>query len=88
METTRQNKISRLLQKELSDIFLAETRKTHGIIISVSVVRVSPDLSTAKAYLSIFPPEKSAEMIENHSVRAFTAGTLPVEKDSRTVVFP
>ena len=65
METTRQNKISRLLQKELSDIFLAETRKTHGIIISVSVVRVSPDLSTAKAYLSIFPPEKSAEMIEN-----------------------
>ena len=58
METTRQNKISRLLQKELSDIFLAETRKTHGIIISVSVVRVSPDLS-------IFPPEKSAEMIEN-----------------------
>ena len=36
METTRQNKISRLLQKELSDIFLAETRKTHGIIISVS----------------------------------------------------
>lgn len=64
METTRQNKISRLLQKELSDIFLAETRKTHGII-TVSVVRVSPDLSTAKAYLSIFPPEKSAEMIEN-----------------------
>ena len=83
METTRQNKISRLLQKELSDIFLAETRKTHGIIISVSVVRVSPDLSTAKAYLSIFPPE-----YENHSVRAFTAGTLPVEKNSRTVVFP
>ena len=65
METTRQNKISRLRQKELSDILLAETRKTHGIIISVSVVRVSPDLSTAKAYLSIFPPEKSAEMIEN-----------------------
>ncbi len=65
METTRQNKISRLLQKELSDIFLAETRKTHGIIISVSVVRVSPDLSVAKAYLSIFPPEKSTEMIEN-----------------------
>lgn len=31
METTRQNKISRLLQKELSDIFLAETRKTHDL---------------------------------------------------------
>lgn len=60
---TKQNKPT--APKELSDIFLAETRKTHGIIISVSVVRVSPDLSTAKAYLSIFPPEKSAEMIEN-----------------------
>ena len=69
METTRQNKISRLLQKELSDIFLAETRKTHGIIISVSVVRVSPDLSTAKAYLSIFPPEKSAEMKTSMPIR-------------------
>ena len=72
METTRQNKISRLLQKELSDIFLAETRKTHGIIVSVSVVRVSPDLSTAKAYLSIFPPEKGAEMIANINANAKT----------------
>lgn len=96
METTRQNKISRLLQKELSDIFLAETRKTHGIIISVSVVRVSPDLSTAKAYLSIFPPEKSAEMIENINANTKTIRyelsqrvTLPVgRKNARTVVFP
>ena len=50
METTRQSKISRLLQKDLSDIFLNETRKTHGVLISVSVVRVSPDLSVAKVY--------------------------------------
>ena len=55
METTRQNKISRLLQKELSEIFRQETSKTHGVLVSVSVVRVSPDLSVAKAYLSIFP---------------------------------
>ncbi len=65
METTRQNKISRLIQKELSDIFLAETRKTHGVLVSVSVVRISPDLSVARAYLSIFPSEKSAEMLAN-----------------------
>ena len=70
METTRQNKIARLIQKELSDIFLGETRKTHGIIISVSVVRVSPDLSTAKAYLSIFPSERAKELLEN--IRANT----------------
>lgn len=65
METTRQNKIARLLQKELSDIFLGETRKTHGILISVSAVRVSPDLSVAKVYLSIFPSEKAQELLSS-----------------------
>ena len=65
METTRQNKISRLLQKELSEIFRQETSKTHGVLVSVSVVRVSPDLSVAKAYLSIFPSEKAADMLES-----------------------
>lgn len=65
METTRQNKIARLLQKELSDIFLGETRKTHGIIISVSAVRISPDLSIAKVYLSIFPSEKAQEILNS-----------------------
>ncbi|HIU55091.1 MAG TPA: 30S ribosome-binding factor RbfA [Candidatus Gallibacteroides avistercoris] len=65
METTRQNKIARLLQKELSDIFLGETRKTHGILISVSAVRISPDLSIAKVYLSIFPSEKAQEILSS-----------------------
>ena len=65
METTRQSKISRLLQKDLSDIFLNETRKTHGVLISVSVVRVSPDLSVAKVYLSIFPSEKAQEILDS-----------------------
>ena len=53
METTRQNKISRLIQKELSEIFLLQTKRMPGILVSVSVVRISPDLSYAKAYLSI-----------------------------------
>ena len=39
METTRQNKIARLLQKELSDIFLLQTKSMPGILISVSAVR-------------------------------------------------
>ncbi|MDE5684184.1 MAG: 30S ribosome-binding factor RbfA [Muribaculaceae bacterium] len=65
MESTRQAKISRLLQKELSEIFRRETAKTHGVIVSVSAVRVSPDLSIAKAYLSIFPSEKAMEVMEN-----------------------
>ena len=36
-----------------------------GVLISVSTVRVSPDLSIAKAYLSIFPSDKSQEILEN-----------------------
>jgi len=65
METTRQNKINRLLQKELSDVFLLQTKAMHGVMVSVSQVRVSPDLSVARAYLSIFPSERGEELIKN-----------------------
>ena len=58
MEGTRLQKIERLLQKELGDIFQKQTQAMHGVLVSVSVVRVSPDLSVAKAYLSIFPSAK------------------------------
>ena len=44
METTRQNKISRLLQKELSEIFLLQTKAMPGTLVSVSAVRISPDI--------------------------------------------
>lgn len=63
METTRQSKINRLLQKELGEIFLVETKKMPGTLVSVSIVRVSPDLSVAKVYLSIFPSNKSKEIL-------------------------
>ncbi|MBD5346411.1 MAG: 30S ribosome-binding factor RbfA [Bacteroides sp.] len=72
METTRQAKIARLLQKELSEIFRAQTAKTHGTLVSVSAVRVSPDLSIARAYLSIFPSGKAPEMIESINKSAKT----------------
>ena len=65
METTRQNKISRLLQKELGDIFQKQTQSTHGVLVSVSAVRISPDLSVARGYLSIFPPERAEEILNN-----------------------
>ena len=65
METTRQNKIARLLQKELSDIFLLQTKSMHGVLVSVSAVRISPDMSVARAYLSIFPSERADEIIKN-----------------------
>ncbi|MBQ4917482.1 MAG: 30S ribosome-binding factor RbfA [Muribaculaceae bacterium] len=65
METTRQQKIARLLQKELSEIFRLETAKIGNVIVSVSAVRVSPDLSIARAYLSIFPSDKAQVLIES-----------------------
>jgi ribosome-binding factor A len=65
METTRQNKIARLIQKELSEIFMLQTKGMHGVLISVSVVRMSPDMSIARAYLSVFPSNKGEEIIKN-----------------------
>lgn len=65
METTRQQKINRLIQKELSDMFLLQTKQMSGVLVSVSAVRVSPDLGLAKAYLSIFPSEKGKELLNN-----------------------
>lgn len=65
METTRQNKISRLLQKELGDIFLLQAKGMNGILVSVSTVRISPDMSVARVYLSIFPSGKSEELVKN-----------------------
>ena len=44
METTRQNKISRLIQKELSEIFLLQTKSMNGVLVSVSAVRIIPEL--------------------------------------------
>ena len=65
MEGKRQAKIARMLQKELGEIFRQQTAKMGNTLVSVSTVRVSPDLSIAKVYLSIFPPEKSKEILEN-----------------------
>ena len=65
MQETRQNRIARLLQKELSLIFQQQTRMMHGVMVSVTKCRVSPDLSICTAYLSIFPSEKADELLEN-----------------------
>ena len=65
MQETRQNKIARLLQKELSQIFQEQTRAMHGVMVSVTRVKISPDLSICTAYLSIFPSERGEELIQN-----------------------
>ena len=65
METTRQNKIARLIQKELSEMFQAQTRAMHGVLVSVSVVRIIPGMSYSRGYLSVFPSERAEEIVKN-----------------------
>ena len=70
METTRQKKVSRLLQKELSSIFQKEISLLLGnVMASVTIVRVSPDLANANVFLSLFPvddPKKALRIIKNN----------------------
>jgi ribosome-binding factor A len=56
MSSLRQEKVARLLQKDLSEIFQLDGR-AMGIaqMISITVVRVAPDLGSARIYLSVFP---------------------------------
>lgn len=64
MESTRQHKIARLIQKDMSDILLRQARALSGTLISVSEVRVSPDLAIAHIYLSVFPNNKVQDTVQ------------------------
>lgn len=66
MESTRQKKVSRLIQKELADIFLRRGNEfAHGKMVSITRVRVSPDLSFAKVYISIFPASGQEDVLKS-----------------------
>ena len=65
MESTRQKKVSRLLQKELSSIFQKEVPALLGnVMASVTIVRISPDLADANIFLSIFPVDNPIEALK------------------------
>jgi ribosome-binding factor A len=76
MDSTRQLKIARQIQKDLGEIFqLRGMAAYQGALITVSEVRISPDLSVAKIFLSVFPSDKAADVIakveqENKTIRA------------------
>jgi ribosome-binding factor A len=65
METNRQKKIGGVIQRDLVDILQGEVRKNNiaNLIISVSKVSVTTDLSIASVYLSIFPQDKAPEIL-------------------------
>jgi ribosome-binding factor A len=65
-ESTRQKKVARLIQKEVADIFLRKgSEYAPGKMVSITKVRVSPDLSYAKIYISIFPSANHDEVLNS-----------------------
>ena len=65
MDSTRQQKFARLVQKEMAEIFRADTRGLFGpVMITVTQVRVSPDLGVAKLYVSLFPVKDKEALLE------------------------
>ncbi|MCX6351876.1 MAG: 30S ribosome-binding factor RbfA [Bacteroidetes bacterium] len=82
MDNKRQAQFSRLIQKEMSEIFLFDGKALFGKqFISVSQVRVSPDLGYVKIYLSFMndkEPEKVLMLIREHSkeLRTKLAGRI------------
>ncbi|NQX85920.1 MAG: 30S ribosome-binding factor RbfA [Flavobacteriaceae bacterium] len=66
MESNRQKKIASVLQRDLVDVLQGAATQggMQGVIISVTQVKVTVDLSIAKVYLSIFPNEKGSELLE------------------------
>lgn len=66
MDSIRQNKVARLIQRDLSEMFQQECKEyIIGAMLSITTVRVSPDLSYAKIYVSIFPSDRSESVIKS-----------------------
>jgi ribosome-binding factor A len=65
MESTRQQKVARLLQRDLGDIFQKESANLlSNSMITVTKVQVSKDLGMAKVYLSLFTSENKDQLLE------------------------
>ena len=66
METTRQKKVSKLLQKDVAEILQTKIKKegNYGILLSVTKVSVTVDFSVAKVFLSVFPSEMSKQILD------------------------
>ncbi len=65
METTRQQKVSKQIQRDIAEILQRDmTQELRGVLTTVTVVRISPDLSYAKVYISIFPFERGEEVLK------------------------
>lgn len=71
MESTRQKKVARQIQKDIAEILLNKANSiAPGALISVSLVRMSQDLSYAKVFLSVFPLEDKKEFLKSMNLHA------------------
>jgi ribosome-binding factor A len=66
MESKRQQKVGRQIQKDLGEIFQKDAQHlTSGAFVTITAVRVTPDLSIARAYLSFLPDKNKTMLLEN-----------------------
>ena len=83
MDSIRQNKVGRLIQRDLSEMFQKECKEfTAGAMLSVTAVRVSPDMSYARVYLSIFPSNLTEKVLESLAEKKHPF--YPRKKDRQT----
>ncbi len=72
MDTNRQQKVNRLLQREMGEIFRREMQPHFpGIMITVTFIRITPDMSVARVNLSLFPDNDKASTLKK--IKAKTA---------------
>lgn len=80
-ETLRQKKVASQIQKDMSEIFMKEgSHLVRGKVVSITKVRMSPDLTLAKIYVSVFPFAQSEEVV---STLKKSASTLRYELGKR-----
>ena len=65
MENTRQEKIAKQIQRDIAEIFQRDIAESlRGVLVTVTAVRVSPDLGYAKIYVSVFPFDKAQATLD------------------------
>lgn len=70
MDNIRQVRISRLIQKELSELFRLQTATMPGVLITITSVTISPDLGIARVRLSFFPSDRGQELLSSIKANA------------------
>ncbi|MDQ3290782.1 MAG: 30S ribosome-binding factor RbfA [Bacteroidota bacterium] len=86
MESKRQQKFAKLIQKELAEVFQREcSHLFQGAYVSVSVVRVSPDLGVAKVYLSVLVGANAKELLQEIKLNTKTIRHLLAQRIKKQV---